>query len=486
MKHVSLRFKLGLLLVVLFTVVGTGVLGAVLSGAKHYSDEVNYRLNREAAAHIVGTIDPFMPDGSVNKDALKGVFMDVMVVNPTLEVYLIDTDGTVLAYDAPEEKILRHSVDVTAAKAFLGSDGIELVLGDDPRSLEDRKPISVAEVDRDGELQGYLYIILGGQAFEGAVGALQESYILRWGATSIFGAFLVAVLAGLGALGALTRPLERLRLAMQDFREEGHAEPLKVGTTDEIGALTADFNEMAARIAKQVELLRVTDEERRQFVANISHDLRTPTATVQGYLETLLIKSEILGEGERETYLRTCLKQVERLSKLVDELFELARLEARDVEPEFERFNLAELASDIVAKYRGTSGEISLELEIGTGSLDVEGDVGLIERVFDNLIDNALRFSPAGGAVRVTVLQAAGEDSGWIEARVVDSGAGVPDASRERIFERFFRGENPGGAGTGLGLAIVKRVVELHGGTVEVEEATVGATFLVRLPKSKK
>jgi len=488
LKHASLRFKLGLLLVVLFTIVGAGVLGAVLSGAGHYSDEVNHRLNREAAAHIVGTIDPFMPDGAVNKEALKGVFMDVMVVNPTLEVYLIDTAGAVLAYDAPEEKIRRRVVDVTAAQKFMGLSGLELVLGDDPRSLQGRKPISVAEVQKDGALAGYLYIILGGEAFDGAVGALQESYILRWGTASIFGAFLVAALAGLGALGALTRPLLRLSLAMQDFREDGLAEPLEVSTSDEIGALTEDFNEMAARIAEQVELLRVTDEERRQFVANISHDLRTPTATVQGYLETLLIKSETLAIAERERYLRIALGQVERLGKLVDELFELARLEARDVEPEFERLALAELASDVVAKYRGADGAVSIELEVGPGSLEVEGDVGLLERVFDNLIDNALSHSPEGGVVKVGIRAVRVRKTGakWIEARVADTGAGVPEDSRERIFERFYRGEDPKGAGTGLGLAIVKRVVELHGGTVGLEAASVGAVFLVRLPKSGK
>jgi signal transduction histidine kinase len=485
-RQVSLRFKLGLLLVVLFGVVGAGVLGAVLSGAGHYSDEVNFRLNRDAAAHIADTITPFRADGAVDKDALKGVFMDVMVVNPTLEVYLVDTVGALLAYDAPEEKIVRRTVDVAAAREFLAGKGEELVLGDDPRSSSASKPISVAEVRRDEQLAGYLYIILGGETYDGAAGALQASYILRWGTAVILGAFLIAALFGLGALGALTRPLERLRAAMQDFRDEGRTEPLEVSTRDEIGALTRGFNEMAARIAEQVELLRVTDEERRLFVANVSHDLRTPTATVQGYLETLLIKSEQLEEGEREAYLRIALSQVERLGKLVDELFELARLEARDVEPHFESFRLAELASDVVAKFGVAAGEagVSIGLDIGNaGAVEVEGDVGLFERVFDNLVDNAIRHTPVGGAVRVRIAEA---DANWIEARVEDTGPGVPPVARERVFERFFRGEDPIEGGTGLGLAIVKRIVELHGGVVEAEDPPEGASFVVRLPRSGK
>ena len=484
----SLRSKLGLLLVVLFLVVGSGVLLVVLRGAGRYSDEVNHRLNHDAAAHIVNTIEPFEAGAgkTVNQDALKGVFMNVMVVNPTLEVYLIDRAGAVLAYDAPEEKILRPHVDVTAAQRFLDQGGAVLVLGDDPRSLTAKKPISVAAVRRDGALAGYLYIILGGEAFDGVTGALQESYILRWGLGLILGAFLVAGLVGLGALGALTRPLERLRAAMQHFRDDGRVVPLEVATSDEIGALTADFNQMAARIADQVEVLRVTDEERRRFVANISHDLRTPTATVKGYLETLLIRSGSLDPDERERYLRIALRQAERLGTLVDELFELARLEARDAEPAKETFNLAELASDVAAKFAVAAREAghAVRFEVDeSGALEVEGDPGLIERVLNNLIDNALGHSPAGGAVTVSVRAGA---KGDVEVRVRDEGPGVPEAERARIFERFFRGPSAGSShrtgGSGLGLAIVHRVVELHGGSVSVEDWAGGASFLVRLP----
>ena len=481
----SLRFKLGLLLGGLFGIVGAAVLVAVLRGAGHYSDEVNHRLNREAAAHIVSTIEPFQPgtEGAVNKEALKGIFMDVMVVNPTLEVYLIDLEGELLAYDAPEDHILRRKIDVSFAIQFLDSSGEEPVLGDDPRSESDRKPISVERVEHEGQHAGYLYIILGGEAFDGVAGALQESYILRWGAGSILGAFLVAVLAGLGALGTLTRPLERLRSAMQSFREEGRAVPLEVGTRDEIGALTRDFNQMAERIAEQVELLRETDEDRRTFVANISHDLRTPTATVQGYLETLLIKAGDLDEQQREDYLRVALRQVERLGLMVDELFELARLEAKDVQPQMEVFPLAELASDVVAKFGTQDPRVRFELVVASGaSLDVMGDLGLLERVFDNLLDNARRHSPDNGLVRIQI-EAAGDR---VAARVQDQGPGIPIEQRARVFERFFRGESIANhqGSTGLGLAIVHRVVELHGGEVKVEEASEGTSILMLLPRA--
>lgn len=505
----SLRGKLGLALLTLFVLVGSGVLLAVLRGAQSYSDEVNHRLNREAAGYIANSITPFKEDGSVDTDALGGVFMKVMVVNPTLEVYLIDTAGNVLAYDAPEDKIKRRRVDPALAQKYLDHDGAVMVLGEDPRSLDDRKPISVAAIKRDGQLAGYLYIILGGEAYAGIAGALQESYILRFGLLLIGAAFLIAALVGLGLLGSLTRPLERLRTGMQRFRDDGQAIALKVSAQDEIGALTADFNQMAERIATQVELLKVTDDERRRFVANISHDLRTPTATVQGYLETMLIKSEGLEPAERERYLRIALAQVKRLGSLIDDLFDLARLEARDVEPEFEPFDLAELASDVVAKFAVTAEAEERELRLVVApesDYEVLGDVGLFERVFDNLLHNALKVGPRGSAVVVSVKRGLRAGQPMIEARVRDQGPGIAPAERERVFERFYRGVPVDKAhslaessapkstrhtvrGTGLGLAIVRRVVDLHGGQVMVEDLGPderGASLLVSVPSLEK
>lgn len=505
----SLRGKLGLALLALFVLVGSGVLLAVLRGAASYSDEVNHRLNRDAAGYIAKTIEPFQSDGSVDTDALAGVFMKVMVVNPTLEVYLIDAAGNVLAYDAPEDKIKRKRVDPGPAHAYLNQAGAVMVLGDDPRSLDDQKPISVAAIERDGQLAGYLYIILGGEAYAGIAGALQESYILRLGLLMIGAAFLIATLVALGLLGSLTRPLERLRAGMQRFHDDGQAIALEVSAQDEIGALTADFNQMALRIATQVELLKVTDDERRRFVANISHDLRTPTATVQGYLETMLIKSEGLEPAERERYLRIALAQVKRLGSLIDDLFDLARLEARDVEPEFEPFDLAELASDVVAKFAVTAeaGARTLRLVVAPGgTYEVLGDVGLFERVFDNLLHNALKVGPRDSEVLVSVQRGMRDGFPMIEARVRDQGPGIAPAERERVFERFYRGdpadkglslaENSAPKstrhtvrGTGLGLAIVRRVVELHGGQVLVEElgpAERGASLLVSVPCLEK
>jgi len=499
----SLRAKLALLLAGLFLLAGVGVLVVAVTGAGQYSAEVNHRLNREIAAHIAGTIDPFVGD-EVNKDALKGVFMDVMVVNPTLEVYLVGPTGEVLAYDAPEEKILRRRVDLAPIDAYLAAGGTQLEYGVDPRSLDRRKPISAHAIRDDagdeaggdaGRLRGYLYIILGGEDFDGITHVLQQSYAIRWGAASIFASFLIAAAVGLLALRQLTRPLEELRLGMQEFHERGSTSPLRVTSRDEIGALTVDFNEMASRIAEQVELLRSTDEDRRAFVANISHDLRTPTAAVQGYLETLLVKASGLDEGERKAYLERAASQAERLNGLVEQLFELARLEARDVAPDHERFDLAGLAGDALAKFQARAGDVRVTLAIdpdaSQGDLDMVGDVALIERLIDNLVSNAMRFCRSQVVLKLT------REGRRVVLRVVDDGQGIAAEDGERIFERFYRGSRPapGSAGsgstsaqgdTGLGLAIVARIAELHGAKARVAATgPKGTIFEVVLPAAK-
>ncbi|MDF1799133.1 MAG: HAMP domain-containing sensor histidine kinase [Planctomycetota bacterium] len=492
----SLRAKLALLLAGLFLLAGVGVLIVAATGAGQYSAEVNHRLNREIAAHIAGTIDPFVGD-QVNKDALKGVFMDVMVVNPTLEVYLVGPTGDVLAYDAPEEKILRRRVDLAPVEAYLASGGTELKWGDDPRSTDRKKPISAHAIREEdtGLLRGYLYIILGGEDFDGITHVLQQSYAIRWGTASILASFLIAAIVGLLALRQLTRPLEELRLGMQEFHERGSTRPLPVTSRDEIGALTVDFNEMASRIAEQVELLRSTDEDRRAFVANISHDLRTPTAAVQGYLETLLLKASGLDEDERKAYLERAASQAERLNGLVEQLFELARLEARDVAPELEPFDLAGLAGDALAKFQSRADKVRVTLAIdpdaSQGDLDVVGDVALIERLIDNLVSNAMRFCRSQVVLKLT------RNGRKVILRVVDDGPGIAAEDGERIFERFYRGSRPGPGsvgtgskagqgGTGLGLAIVARIAVLHGAKARVAATGPKGTILeVVLPAAQ-
>jgi signal transduction histidine kinase len=241
---------------------------------------------------------------------------------------------------------------------------------------------------------------------------------------------------------------------------------------------------MARVIEDQVRRLKHNDALRRELIANVSHDLRTPLALLQGHLETLQIKSGALSEDERGRHVAIAAHQCRGLARRIGELFELAKLEAQETLPQREPFAIAELVQDVVLKFRleAERRRIAIVADMAADLPFVHADIGLIERALDNLLGNALRYTPAGGEIRVAL--AATPDQ--LCLRVSDTGRGIPPEDLPHVFDRFYcdRGRAPHPHdGAGLGLAITRRIVELHGGTIRVESPpNRGACFTVCLP----
>jgi signal transduction histidine kinase len=239
---------------------------------------------------------------------------------------------------------------------------------------------------------------------------------------------------------------------------------------------------MAERIAAQMGELKRQDEMRREMVANISHDLRTPLTSLQGYLETLTLKAGQLSEEDRNRYLDVAVRQSRKVSHLAQELFELARLECDVVKPQKERFALAELVQDVLQKFELAAREkgVALRASVAPELPAVMADLGMIERVLTNLLDNALRHTPAGGWVAVELTRV----REGVGVRVSDNGGGIPAEIRADLFERPspLRGGD-GRASGGLGLLIVKRILKLHDCVIRLDEKVeAGAAFSFALP----
>jgi len=469
--------------------VAIGLIYALLvaSSTSRHLQELAQHLNRDVALRIVADRN-LVAEGRLSMDALKATFSAYMEINPSIEIYLLDLDGRILSFSADPGKVKRQSVDLGPIRDFLGGAPFPL-LGDDPRSYDRMKAFSVTPVPTAAAPEGYLYVVLRGEQYDTAVQALQESFVLRISGWAVAGSLGFGLLAGLLLFHLLTRRLRRLARTLKAFEGSGFSAHTPFGQGveeggDEIERLGQAFDRMAKRIMTQLQELRAQDQSRRELVAQISHDLRTPLAAVTGYLETLSMKSGTVDEARRAEYLEIALRQSRRLGGMVDALFELARLEARDLRPELEPANLAELLQDVVLKFepRAIGSGVRLKMRPPADDLPAaQVDVALVERVLDNLLENALEHASGGEVVEVAVIQT----DGALEIGICDRGPGIPEPHLESIFEPFRRGAAGDRARghAGLGLSIARRIARLHGGELQVTNREGGgAHFVLRLP----
>jgi signal transduction histidine kinase len=290
----------------------------------------------------------------------------------------------------------------------------------------------------------------------------------------VIGGAVVALLAALAVFHLFTRRLKRLTDAVEAFQRSAFTHPVRVpgadARGDEIERLSAHFERMSERMAAQIRELEGSADRRRELLANVSHDLRTPLASMQGYLELLLLRHGSLEPAEERNYLETAARHSERLGRLVGELVELTKLEARELQPQPEDFALAELVQDVAQKFAldAQCRQVALRAECArSAAATVHADIGMVERILENLVENALRHTPAGGSVTIELRT---EGTQRPKVAVHDSGQGIQPGDLANIFERYYRADRTKSSShAGLGLAIARRMVQLHGGELTVQ-----------------
>ncbi len=470
----TLYGKLAFALVVILTVLSAAYLFLTLSTTQLYRLEVTQRLNRDIAAGIVKET-VLLKDGAVNSPALDNLFHDLMVINPSIEVYLLDLAGRIIAYNAIPGKVRREAVSLLPIKQFLnGQDGLP-IKGDDPRDQNRLKVFSATEIQENGKAFGYLYVVLDGEGYDNVVGMIKNSFILRLAAGIALVCLVASLLIGLLSFSWFTRRLRHLNNAVDRFRGNNLSAAISLntkqfnGSGDEIDDLAHAVAQMSQHIVTQMEELNRHDTNRRDMVANISHDLRTPLTALSGYIETLMLQGTNLSAAAQKEYLGLALKQSRHLGRLVSELFELARLESTTPELQLETFCFAELVQDITLKFTQQVDQRGLKLstKFAADLPMVEGDLALVERALSNLLENAIRHTPAGGHIELSLSM----DNGRVLACVSDNGRGIAGEHLPHIFERFYHGggdDQSVGEGSGLGLAIAERITKLHGSELAV------------------
>src|SRR3954466_2079826 len=282
-------------------------------------------------------------------------------------------------------------------------------------------------------------------------------------------ALVVALLGGWLVARTISRRVRRLETAARNLAAGKQVEPLPVDSKDELGRLTIAFNEMQEQLAG-------VDRARREFIANASHELRTPIFSLGGFVE--LLQDEQLDQATRDEFLTTMAEQVDRLQKLAVDLLDLSRLDAGSLEFSEERVDLADLASAVAREFKpavvshGTELEVRLPDEPVCAVCDRERAM----QIMRILLDNALRHTPEGTPVTVI----AGGDNGTAELVVADKGPGVAPASHTQVFERFYTAD--AARGSGLGLAIAKELAERMDGRITLNSRPGRTVFKLALP----
>lgn len=240
----------------------------------------------------------------------------------------------------------------------------------------------------------------------------------------------------------------------------------------------------AIAVFHDISRLKELERVRQDFVANVSHELRTPLTTIKGYTETLL--DGALKEEVAPQFLQVIQKHADRLTKIVEDLLTLSKIESKEFYLKQERLPLSELIDDVLDFIKEAAGKkkISISRSIVPSSLEVTGDRSYLEQVLVNLLDNGIKYTHPGGEISVSTFE---NEQGEIQVAIKDNGMGIPREDLSRIFERFYRvdkGRSQELGGTGLGLSIVKHLIQAHGGRIWVEsQLGKGSTFYFTLPR---
>ncbi|GHB70324.1 two-component sensor histidine kinase [Psychrosphaera saromensis] len=453
--------------------------------------ESEQRLHLGLAEHLV-TDNPLLAEGVYDYDGLKNLFHTLMMLGPSFEFYYLDPNGKVLTYSAEPGKVKRELVNVAPIQSLL-SNQVELpVLGDDPRNLEKQKIFSASPVYKEGVLQGYLYMIIGGEIHDSIVKSVQDSHSLKDVSIVIVASLGVLLVLLLGLFKSFTAPLNKMATAIKAIDQNNLSQveidfSVSKDSNNEINVLASAFNSLIKQVQSQLVQLENIDEHRRVLLADLSHDLRTPLANLQGYIETLSIHGGKLSEQERQKFVDISMRNANNLKRLIDQIFELAYLDGGQVTVHHEPFPLADLLFDVTAKFElnATKKGVRLEVEPLVANYLVFADIGKLERVLTNLIENAIRHTQENGVITLSVNMLK-EQKNQLRIDIRDTGTGINRNEIAHIFDARYRASNAQedkSTHVGLGLAISQKLVALLNSELKVEsELGKGTCFSFSLP----
>lgn len=483
------RLSLGLFLV--FSLI------AVIFYLWSTDSETQYRFESQQTLHLslaanLARDNPLLQKGLYDHGALQNLFHTLMVLGPAFEFYFLDPNGKILTHSSDQSTLKRKNIDLSPIIALTHNQKALPIYGDDPRHGNRQKIFSAAPVFNGNTLQGYLYVIVAGQHYDNAFDKTLSSKHSEFSLLLVCGALSFLFFVTLFMFRFFTKPLRRLIHDIQMWQsagvesQAGKINEWKEHTENEVHQLGFLYQKMRSKIFEQVQQLKHNDECRREVLADISHDLRTPLASLQGYIETMHLQDQKLSQEQRRQYMGVALKNAQHLKKLIDQVFELSHLENSKTSLNIEGFNLLEFIHDVSAKFalKMQNKGISFTLKPQQGNLQVHNDMGKLERVLSNLLENAVRHTFEGGHIGIHVEEL---DQHNYTLTVHDNGTGIKQDEIAYIFDARYRASNAiqdDESHNGLGLAITKKLLQLMQCDIRVNsEINQGTRFIFTLPK---
>ena len=435
----------------------------------------------EDIAYLAGNLsgDSLM-DTIRDRDSATRAYLNRMAekVNGEFGAYIavMDRAGNVMtnsqtAYsEDPEFMESLSSEEISAAfRQILAGETIRI------RSESGEAPMFTVGVPyvKDAAVTGAVFIRTRAQQVEGGLSEILGQIALLAGGVIVLSGIVVFLF-----VKQRLKPLKQLETAAASIAEGDFTVQVDEKKGDrELRELSGAFNTMTRK-------LQGVEAGRREFVANVSHELRSPITSIRGFAEGMA--DGVIPEEERPRYLRLVAEESRRLSGLIDDLLVLSRLERDDAKPDMTTFDVNEMLRRAVIRRMNDleARKIDVSCEFEEDSCMVRADSDRIEQVVINLLDNAIKFTPEGGKISLET----GTQDGTVQVTVRDSGSGVAPEDREKIFDRFFTADraHTAGKGTGLGLSICKRIMEMHGQGIRLLDTDEGAAFKFTLEEAPK
>ncbi len=495
----TVRFKIALTIFITGLITAIGVVATVLFAFERFDHESTYYRASAFLDRVVARHTDMFALRERFADDFNGFLGNLVLFEPDTQLYLLDSQGTVIASSSEVELPKGFKVALGPVMEAAGATPMPYVLGDDPERMSTStviaaRPLRQAVIRNDLPVTGYLYLVSHKQSLPQGGWANLRSTFVKPALVLILLVVALSTLVAAWATAVVTRPLAKLtalatavsRDGLENFAAQtsmGQQGALGLNTAsakDEFGQLNNGIHIMLNTLRAQWDTLRRLDHFRREGVSNLSHDLRSPLTATAACLETL--ETRWAGDTARTAdrqLIEVALRNTHNAARLVHSLGDLAQLDEPEFKLRTQVMDIAELLDDVALRFTGRAERQGVQIQAGpagssgestpTSGVAAAVDVELFERAIANLVDNALKFCPAGARIALDAVQTPAE----VLVTVSDTGPGIASADLPHLFDRFYQSRQSvapatGEGGRGLGLAIVKRIVELHGGRVEI------------------